>query len=418
MIKNRPRTIALATSLLALLAFGIWKSKPEAASLPQPADQAVAQKQTVSRNIMLVGKVEPLESVMLSAPFDGEVLQRKFDEGQYVQQGQVLVELSSADVEVRLREALAEKLRTAATLQKLQGWEKSAELSRANRALTNATQNVEDSSRRLEETSALYAKGIVAKMEVEALVQQQRAARSEQIAAQEEVAALSGPERLRQLHVATLEAANANDKYDAVIAMMKSKVVVAPFSGIAIKANSGGPDNQNDGARPGMRVAKGQALLGVTSIDHLRIGASVDEIEVRQLKAGQQVEIYGDAFGEATLKGEIATISSIPNQISAGNAPRYDIKVSMPPLVPDLKSKIRLGMSASLKIITSTTPDAVTVPMSAVYRENGQYFVHVIERSGGRVKKQQIQVVYTTAENAEVTGLDAGALIQTQQTVQ
>lgn len=414
MIKHGKRTVLATASLLAAGCIAGWVWFPQAKPEVEPTQQALARTQAVSHAMSLVGKVEPVELAMLTAPFDGEVLQRRFDEGQQVEQGQVLVELSSADVDLRLREALAEKLRAEAGLQKLRDWKKSPEHSRANRALANATQNLEETNRRLEETSGLYEKGIVAKIEVDAFRQQQRLARLEQSAAQEEVDTLSGAEHERQLRLATLEQANANDKYATIMATLKAKALVAPFPGIAIRAASNGAEGQGDPARPGVRVAKGQVLLGVASLDRLRIGASVDEIEVRQLKRGQAVKISGETFGNAIVDGEVESISLVPNSMSLGSAPRYDIKVSLPNLPADVQSRISLGMSARIKIITSVNPAAVMVPISAIYSENGADFVRVVGKGDGRVQNQPVQVLHTTTENAEVTGLGAGAIVQTR----
>jgi HlyD family secretion protein len=404
------KRLAAWVVLAAAVLFAGWLAFARTATSTEAEVQVLTRRQTVSHGVSLVGRVEPAESVTLTAPFDGEILQRRYEEGQYVHKGQVLVELSSSEMEVRLREVLAEKLRTQATLQKLRDWKSGAELSRANRSLANATHNVEELNIRHRETEILYKKGIVAKMEVDGLVQQLRSARSEAIAAQEEVDFLAGPEHKRQLRLAMLEEANANDKYTALLNTMRSRVLVAPFSGVVLKAAGGGPEAQGDLARPGARVAKGALLLGLASKDKVRIGAMVDEGEVRQLKSGQRVEITGETFGGEVVIGAIEAISSVPTQASSGGSPRYDIKVTVPELAPELRAQIRLGMSANLKIITYLNPHAILIPIRAVYSEDGKQFAQVVDSAGG-VKRTAVEVISTTDTDAEITGINAGTRV-------
>lgn len=407
---NTHKGLAAVLALVAVAVPAGWLALARPAATAEAEGQALTQQRAVSRGVSLVGRVEPAESVTLTAPFDGEVLRRHFEEGQYVQKGQVLVELSSSEMDVRLREVLAEKLRTQAALQKLRDWKSGAELGRANRSLANATHNLEELDRRYQETEILYKKGIVAKMEVDGLVQQLRSARSETTAAQEEVDFLSGPEHERQLRLATLEEANANDKYTALLATMRSKVLVAPFSGVVLKVAGGAPESAGDLARPGTRVAKGTPLLGLASKDKVRIGATVDEGEVRQLKPGQPVEITGETFDGNVVAGAIEAISSVPTQASSGGAPRYDIKVTVPGLAPVLRDQIRLGMSANLKIITYSNPHAILIPIRAVYAEDGKQFARVVDPAG-HVKSTAVEVISTTDNDAEITGLNAGTRV-------
>ncbi|MBE3028010.1 HlyD family efflux transporter periplasmic adaptor subunit [Janthinobacterium sp. GW458P] len=415
MVKKIKRSAFLLVPLAVLAILACWFWNAPTAPATAAATHFVTQKEAVSHGLALVGRVEPAESITLTAPFDGEILQRRFEEGQYVEQGQMLIELSSADMDIRLREAMADRLRTQATLRKLQDWQSSAELRRANRFHANATQNMAEITLRLEENAALYKKGIVAKMEVDSLAQQQRSARSELSAAQEEVDALAGAGHGQQLRIASLEDANAKDKYAALVATLKSKIVVAPFSGIVVKAPNSGADAQADIARTGSRVTRGMPLLGLASRDRVRIGTTVDEAEVRQLKQGQAVEVSGETFGAAVINGTIEAISSVPSLVSQGAAPRYDVKVHLPELAPEVRAQIRLGMSANIKMVTYNNPAAIVVPINAVLTEDGKTFVAVVAGKGG-IERKQVHVTSTTEQNAEITGVPAGTLISVSNT--
>lgn len=414
MIKVNTRAAAAVALLIAVISAVGWGYQ-HSAPVPPPAAATtiVVRTQPIGRSLALVGRIESAQSITLTAPFDGEVVRRRYEEGQYVEQDQVLVEFNSAETDVRLRDAQAERLRAQAALQKLTNWNSSAEVSRARRSVANTAQNLDDVNRRLEETNGLFAKGIVAKMEVDALHQQQRAVKTELAAAQEELEGLTGASHARQLRIAELEEANAQERYQALVSTLQSKSIKAPFAGIATKPVPGPTDSSAEFARSGMRVAKGQPMLVLASMEKVRVAATVDETEIRQLIQGQQVEITGDAFDGQVIQGKLEATSSVPSPISNGGAARYDIKVSIPELEPHLRSRIRLGMSASIKIITYFNKSAIVIPISAVHSKNGMQFARIARTNAPAPLDQPIQVTFTTEEGALVTGLKEGEVIYT-----
>ncbi len=118
MMKTSPRTIRRA-ALLAVLAAGAAllyaRLAPPAAAEAEPT--ARIEPQPLSLSLALVGRIESARFATIAAPFDGEVVRRLYEEGQAVPAGQPLIELSSAELAIRLREALAEKLRAEAAWQ-------------------------------------------------------------------------------------------------------------------------------------------------------------------------------------------------------------------------------------------------------------------------------------------------------------
>lgn len=80
---------------------------------PRPVMLAVAGRQDVAQRIELVGDVVARESVVITAPVAGRVLEIAFEDGQAVEAGDLLVRLDpgAAAQEVRAAEATAEQAR-------------------------------------------------------------------------------------------------------------------------------------------------------------------------------------------------------------------------------------------------------------------------------------------------------------------
>src|SRR5471032_275349 len=71
------------------------------------------QPQAIEQRIGLVGQIQPGTLSTLAAPFEANVLQKPAEEGQRVERGQLLLRLDTAQLQIQLREALAEQLRPA-----------------------------------------------------------------------------------------------------------------------------------------------------------------------------------------------------------------------------------------------------------------------------------------------------------------
>lgn len=104
----------------ALLAFSACSDKPaeKKATAPVPVTTASASLQDIPISLDLVGRTEAFESVTLKARVDGQVASVRFQEGQHVDAGQILLELDPADFKARLNQAEANAARNAALLAK------------------------------------------------------------------------------------------------------------------------------------------------------------------------------------------------------------------------------------------------------------------------------------------------------------
>ena len=169
--------------LLALGGAVIAYQTNEKAQAPEPQWLRVEARPMVLR-LGLVGRLEPASLITFTAPFDGTVEEKITEEGQRVKRGQVLLRLDTAHLDIQLREALAGLLKAKRAVYDLAHWSQGQEVARARRAMTTIRMNLDDTERKLAETSALLARGIVPRMEVDALEQQANAQRLDLAAAQ------------------------------------------------------------------------------------------------------------------------------------------------------------------------------------------------------------------------------------------
>lgn len=73
-----------------------------------PVEAAVVKQGNISRRIVTVGRLRANEEVMLKAELHGRIKKISFQEGTYVEKGDVLIQFEDADTQAQLRQAEAE----------------------------------------------------------------------------------------------------------------------------------------------------------------------------------------------------------------------------------------------------------------------------------------------------------------------
>lgn len=146
-------------------------------------------------------------------------------------------------------------------------------------------------------------------------------------------------------------------QYDLSKAMVR-----APFSGTVV-------DVQAD---EGELVGLYSPLVTLADLGQLQIEARIDEIDVGQVAPGQMVTITLDAFPGQSLPGYVKEVA--PAVTVERGSPVYlsTIAFASPPTMT-----LRLGMAASLVIVTVEKQDVLLLPRQAVERVGNGYYVTV-----------------------------------------
>jgi HlyD family secretion protein len=405
-MKNKMKAIVVVVALTGGSAAAVLMTMSAARQQPD-SQMLVVRAIEVKQGIDIVGKTECDQSLSVTAPFDAVILEKKYADGEFVGKGQPLLLLSSSDIQVRLEEQLAEKLRADAQLERFLRWESSAENRKGMRAVRSAAADVEDSRRKVAEAETLYSDGIIPKMEFDATQQQLRATESNMMSLQEELVSFQERQRGTERRIAALQAKAAEAKYRYLMDLASRALVTAPISGIVTKIPSPGGQSSDF---TGTRVTKDQSLLKILNIDSLVISALLNESEINKVQVGQAVDINNTDIGLQTT-GRVLRISSLPSLSSRDAAvPKFEVKISVPDAIANVATKLRVGATVDLKIITYHNPAAIVVPLSVLRRSAGGITVEILEKNEHR-KLVSVQVKNSTSEGVEVDGLAVGTRV-------
>ena len=377
---------------------------------PPPAPQWVSvQPKPMTQHIGLVGKFEPIQTVVLNAPFEGVIQSLNVEQGQWVHKGQALVSLNPTLIELQLREALSGQLKAQRTVHELNNWENGTQVTRARRALRTAEMSLGSLEGRLRESRHLFERGIIARNELDELEQQTKLQRLERSSAQNELRVLLDEGKGQARQIAEMELTNATVKHEQLQQLLASQVVVAPFTGVIVPVSA----SQGAGIAPvvqtGARVSQNQALLGLANTEALKIVTTASELDINQLEPGQRAEILSDGFAGEPLLGHVQTVGNLalPSDDPSASA-LFPVTLSVAALTAEQARRVRPGMSARLSITTYNNEKAIIVAPEAISQEGSEMVVAYRKGEDQPIERRIVMVGHANAEGVEVFGLAPG----------
>lgn len=325
-----------------------------------PTVQAVAARRAPLRVVVSTnGKVEPVDDIEVRARLDGRVVSIP-DPGKAVASGDEMVRLDDGPVAGQLAGAESERL---------------AALESLRVARATAAQRAE----RLAIDRGLQRDGALTR---EALTQSERATAD----AVEQVAFL---EREVPLRVAGLD-----QRIAELRAQRDASLVRAPFGGTIYRTQ----------AKKGEMVRIGDPLLWLADLEHLRVRANVDQVDLGRVRPGQPVRVTANAFPGRSWHGRISEV--VPNVVVKESR---SVSEGLARLDPPTDGLVP-GMTVDVEIVVAEEAVALQIPAEAVQTQGHETFVYRVD--GRRVHKVPVRAGLTSvAAVAIAEGLEEGQLV-------
>jgi len=171
-------------------------------------------------------------------------------------------------------------------------------------------------------------------------------------------------------------------------------------------------------------VASAESTAGVVVVADLssfHIDLPVDELDVAQIAAGQQVRIALDALPGTELTGKVTNVEPLPTQTDRGTN-TYKVTVE----IDSSATTLRSGMTATVQIVTQSKPAVVLVPRRAVQLEGGESYVLLpkegppdVQNHRPASERRNVTLGLSNGEFVEImSGLKAGDKVLVQDVVQ
>ncbi len=199
---------------------------------------------------------------------------------------------------------------------------------------------------------------------------------------------------------------------------LANTVLKAPFAGTVARVDLrvGQPASGTVGSGTDQRNA------GITLVDlgGFSLKVPIDELDVAQIRPGQQVVITLDALPEQELKGEVASVEPLATRSSQGTN-TYQVTITFNPG----GATILAGMTAAVEIVTLQKQGVVLVPRRAVIAETGKNYVRIPKEGtpdpatgAPAFDRREVTLGLSNADEVEiVSGLKAGEQVLVQDVV-
>ncbi len=140
----------------------------------------------------------------------------------------------------------------------------------------------------------------------------------------------------------------------------------APFDGDVLVVNN----QRGDAASPS------QAALTLANTTQYHIDVLIDETEVPGIKLGNLAEVTFTPLPGLTLSGTVTTIQ--PQGQTVQGLVKYTVRVNL----DTVDSRVLLGMTANVNIVTATEANALAVPLDAVQLDTQGEYVNRVTGPG------------------------------------
>jgi multidrug efflux pump subunit AcrA (membrane-fusion protein) len=371
----------------------------------KPSTRQIMQYQTMRATLLLSGYISPLDVVHIISPFNGKIERHYFNYHEKVKKGQLLLELDTIEEEIRAQEAKANHIKAKNHLDELKNWQNGPEVKDAKRHVHQLELEKSDLFTKEQENQRLLTMGIIPESEHRASVQALRQQELEYQTALQGLEAVTAKGQGQNLKVAELELNNAFLQLRAIEQRLKNAKIIAPVDGVImpVKSNNDQPQQQ---IIDGKQVNQGEALFAIGNLTGIAVEAKVDEVDIPKIHEGQTVLVSGEAFPQLKLKGRVDSISAQADS-EYGKVPFFNVRIIVHHIDASQRPLLRLGMSATLEVITYENEKALLLPLSALYQNQGQWWVKL--KKINQFKEQAVILGSSNETSVEVIqGLNVG----------
>ena len=151
----------------------------------------------------------------------------------------------------------------------------------------------------------------------------------------------------------------------------------------------------------------GTSLLSLPDLREMQVVSQIGEMDVTRVKPGQKALIRLEAFPGPVFHGEVAEVAPMAGEVEdTPNVHVFEMVVD----IEEQDDRLYPGMSAAVEIILQSIPDVVRVPLSAVRREQGRALVWR-SGSGGFTPAEVTAGPFNGTEIVIESGLEAGDVV-------
>ncbi|HNT37459.1 MAG TPA: efflux RND transporter periplasmic adaptor subunit, partial [bacterium] len=313
------------------------------------------------RRIEVTGTLESESFVEIMPEIPGTVVERRAEEGDRAQAGQILAVLDKTEIEIEVKRAQANLQQRQAELSQLLAGNRTEDIAVARAARDRAKAGHDNMLRNRERYQALHEKKIFTDKDWDDFIAQLDQARENLEAAEAELSkAQTGPRR-EEIEKARASVAAASADLALSRKRLSDTEIKAPFNGIISKRY----------LEVGERVETNRPVFSIYDDTALRVSVTVPENYIGVLAQGQRCEITVPAYPGEIFEGTVRVVGE-----------QLDVTTRSLPVKVIVKSKehrLLPGMFARVTVEMGWIDQAVVIPRDAVRFREGMPIAFVVK---------------------------------------
>jgi len=197
-------------------------------------------------------------------------------------------------------------------------------------------------------------------------------------------------------------AQNSLEKAERRLQLVEDKLrktkVVAPMDGTVLDV----PVIEGQVVIAAASVNSGTALMTIADLSRLLVVTHVNQVDVARMGSNQQVKLHAESIREAEMGAKIslvAQLATVKNSVKG-----FTVKA----LIDKPDPRLRPGMTVTLSIPIASAEDAVSVPIAAIFKGEGNKKV-IYVRNGETTERREVKIGVTNTDYAQVIkGVEPG----------
>ena len=337
---------------LAALAGGGWfylgGKLPKAETKTIATDKSLArvEKRDIESSIDVSGDVTPAFQLDVKPEVGGKLKAMHVVAGQTVKEGDLLVEIDDRDLLTEKDSALTE----------IEGAKLSMEKARKN----------------FERSRELFDQKLISREVFDNLTSEFEIGKNDLVKAQRKLQLVE--DRLRKTKVFS-----PTDGTVLTVPVIEGQVVIAAAS-----------------------VNSGSTLMTIANLSTLLIEMHINQVDKARLTLDKVVQIRAEALKDETMDARISFIAPIATTKNSVKGFQVQALIEKPDL------RLSPGMTVTLNIPIARVEDAISVPVTAVFKSEGNKKV-VYVKNGDATEKREVKVGVTNIDHAQILhGLKEG----------
>lgn len=398
----------MATAVMVSAFAGCENAENEKAS--ENANINVTVETAALRNIetqaTYTGQLMTNDNAMVTSKVSAKIITINAEVGDWVDAGDVLMQLDSSDYEYQLKQAQASYSQAEAAynsaktgLDNVGGASEQSKV-QLEQAVKSAELAYNNAKTNFDRQTELYNMGAISLAAYEAAEIQCETARLAYESAQKNHEIVTtvitpGNEQSAENGVKTAEAAMSAASLAAEQARVNiaNTRITAPISGYISAKN----------VALGQFAAAGNPLFTIVNPENLEAEIKVTETVIPYVTQGGKALIDISSASLDGIEGEISVVNPIKDSMTG----MYTVRVS----VPNVDNKLNVGMIADVTLVTDLSAEnVVSVLSESIIQEGEEYFVYVVKDN--KAEKRKVTLGVTDGTYTQITeGVSEGEAV-------